>query len=95
MQWFGDSWNDKEVTFPAQDDQPSTTWKLGAKLADDKFNCWPRRFVTENSGPSVAWVPFVCEQVGASGPEYVMKIFMQCVYYIPPVVCSLTINGRC
>jgi hypothetical protein len=86
----------KLITFPSHGDQP-TTWKLGTKLADEKYSCLPKKLVMDNRGPSVAWVPFVCQQTALrpSGPEYMMKIFMQCVYYLPPVVCSLTINGRC
>src|SRR5271154_2341242 len=61
MQWFGNSWEDKEVVFPARDDQPATTWKLGTKLAGEKFNLRPKR-LTDKSGPSGAWVPFECKQ---------------------------------
>ena len=91
MQWFGNSWEDKEVVFPARDDQPATTWKLGTKLAGEKFNLRPKR-LTDKSGPSGAWVPFECKQVGVSGPEHVMKIY---VYYLSSSVYFLPINGRC
>jgi len=77
MEWFGNSWEGEEVVFPSRDDQPSTTWKLGAKLAEEKSNILPQRWLTAKSGPSEAWVPFACTQVGASGPEHVVKIYMQ------------------
>ena len=78
MKWFGNSWEGKEVVFPARDDQPATTWKLGTKLASERFSL----MLPSDNYPSAAWVPFECKQVGASGPEHVMKIYMQYVYYL-------------
>jgi hypothetical protein len=82
MEWFGNSWEGQEIVFPSRDDQPSTTWKIGSKLAEEKCAIWPIRWITATSGPSEAWVPFECTQVGASGSEHVLKVYMQCVYTI-------------
>ncbi|RFU28707.1 hypothetical protein B7463_g7605, partial [Scytalidium lignicola] len=77
MRWFENSWEGREITFPAYDGLPSTTWKLGLKLADERYNQWQASELTEPISPAGAWVVFLCTQVGTPGPEHVMKIHMQ------------------
>lgn len=77
IEWFGDTWEGKVITFPGNDGQPATSWKLGHKLANNKFKIIPESERAENSGPNVAWVPFSCTEAGTTGPEYVMKVYMQ------------------
>ncbi|RFU35279.1 hypothetical protein B7463_g1019, partial [Scytalidium lignicola] len=75
MHWFGNFWEGMQIDFPERDGKPATTWKLGAKLADEGYNQWP--ITVGPTYPAGAWVPFSCMEVGGSGTEHVIKIHMQ------------------
>ncbi|RFU35698.1 hypothetical protein B7463_g721, partial [Scytalidium lignicola] len=79
IRWFGNYWDGHEVDFPERDGQPSTTWKLGAKLSDEKFDIMSgKKYDPDKFSPDAAWVPFLCTQVGVNdGPEHVIKVYMQ------------------
>lgn len=80
MNWFGNTWTGKTVLFRARDDQPASSWTLGAKLFHDGENRAPAEYLKRGHSnlPAVAWAPFLCTpKDDPTGLEHVMKIYMQ------------------